>query len=217
LSTQTDILHAALAPPTPPKAPRWLPVSSLGPRQRTRVLAHLLALGDDDRHLRFGQIATDEQIRSYVDHIDFARDEVFGIFDTRLRLVAMAHLAFAQDHRSAEFGVSVLPHQRSRGFGARLFEHAVVHARNRGARSMAIHLARENGPMLAIVRHSGAGVRFEGSDVVADLPLPEDTLGTQLGALMETQAAEWDYRLKLQVLRLDNFWHGLLPHQLPRT
>ena len=80
---------------------------------------------------------------------------------------------------------------------------------------MAIHLARENGPMLAIVRKSGAAVRFEGADVVADLPLPEDTLGSHMGAMVETQAAELDYRMKLQVLRLDRFWHGLMPARTP--
>jgi len=210
MSSQSDVLNAALPPP-PARSPRWLPVRSLGVRHRERILTHLIALGDDDRHLRFGQVATDEQIRLYVDHIDFERDELFGIFNSKLRLVAMAHLALAADASSAEFGVSVLPSQRGRGLGARLFEHAVTHARNRGAKSMAIHLARENGPMLAIVRKSGAAVRFEGADAVADLPLPEDTLGSHMGAMVETQAAELDYRMKLQVLRLDHFWQGLLP------
>lgn len=214
MSAQTDILDAAIPQPLPPAAPRWLPVRNLGPRHRERVLHHLQSLGDDDRHLRFGQVATDEQIAHYVDSIDFQRDKLFGIFDNGLQLVAMAHLAFAEDGQSTEFGVSVLAHQRGRGFGARLFEHAVVHARNRLAHSMTIHLARENQAMLHIVQKSGALVRFEGSDVVADLALPEDTLGTHLGALLETQAAEWDYRLKLQALRLDRFWHSLLPAAL---
>lgn len=226
MGPQTDHLHAALPPPAPPPAaPRWLPVRSLGPRHRDRVLQHLLALGDEDRHLRFGHVAGDEQLRQYVAHLDFGRDELFGIFDGRLQLVAMAHLALAHaaaGHPAspsdaptgAEFGVSVLPHQRGRGLGGRLFEHAVMHARNTGARSLTIHLARDNQAMLAIVRRSGAVVRFEGADVVAELPLPADTLGTQLGALMETQAAEWDYRFKLQRLRLDRLVHGLLPAPL---
>ncbi len=214
MSAQTDMLDAAIPAPKPPEAPRWLPVRNLGPRHRQRVVAHLQSLGDEDRHLRFGQVASDEQIAHYVEHIDFERDKVFGIFDSRLQLVAMAHLAFAEDGQSTEFGVSVLAHQRGRGFGARLFEQAVVHGRNRGAHSMTIHLARENQSMLAIVKKSGAAVRFEGSDVVADLALPEDTLGTHLGALLETQAAEWDYRLKHQALRLDRFWHGLVPEAL---
>jgi GNAT superfamily N-acetyltransferase len=211
MSAQNDLLDAAVPPPKPPQAPRWLPVRNLGRRHQRRVIEHLQCLGDEDRHLRFGQIASDEQIAHYIQHIQFERDKLFGIFDTRLQLVAMAHLAFAEDGQSTEFGVSVLAHQRGRGFGARLFEQAVVHGRNRGAHSMTIHLARENQSMLTIVKKSGAAVRFEGSDAVADLALPEDTLGTHLGALLENQAAEWDYRLKTQAVRLDRFWHGLLP------
>ena len=50
----------------------------------------------------------------YVERLDFNRDEVLGIFDRRLRLLAMAHLAYARDEcgdasSCAEFGVSVAP------------------------------------------------------------------------------------------------------------
>ena len=211
MTMQTDVLNAALPPDRkkPHRVWQWLPIRSLAERHRSRVLTHLLALDANDRHLRFGHVASDEQIEKYVAQLDFERDEVFGIFDARLRLVALSHLAFATDHRSAEFGVSVHPRVRGRGVGSRLFEHAVTHARNRGARSMAIYLARENTAMLSIVRNSGAKVSYEGSEVLAQLQLPPDTLGSQLEALVESQAANLDYRLKLQVLRLDQLWPSL--------
>lgn len=196
--------------------PAWMPVRSLGERHRERVLTHLLALDANDRHRRFGQVATDEQIAQYVHGIDFGRDEVFGIFDARLRLVAMAHLAYAgADAGTAEFGVSVLPRGRGRGLGSRLFKLAVLHARNRGAHTLVVHLARDNAPMLAIVRASGAAVRYEGGDAVAHLTLPADSVGSHLGALAESQAANLDYRLKRQALR----WRSLLGRwsQVPRT
>lgn len=186
--------------------PAWLPVRTLGPQHRERVLTHLLALGELDRYRRFGQAVTDDQIRSYAGQINFQRDEVFGIFDARLRLVAMAHLAFADDAGTAEFGVSVLPRGRGRGLGSRLFDLAVLNARNRGAHTLVIHLARDNAPMLAIVRRSGASVRYEGSDAVAHLTLPQHNLGSQLGALAESQAADLDYRLKRQALRWRSLW-----------
>ena len=182
----------------------WTPIRTLGPHHRERVAQHLLELDDADRTLRFGHAASDERVRQYAEQLDFQRDEVFGIFDRRLRLVGMAHLAYpvAGDGRdTAEFGVSVNPRQRGRGLGMRLFEHAVMHARNRGVRKMLIHLARENAPMLRIVQRAGALVRFEGHDVVAELPLPEDTLGSQLHELLDHQASLMDYRLKLNALR----------------
>ena len=115
----------------------WVPIRSLSARHRPRIAAHLMALAAHDRYLRFGYPATDEQIGKYVDTLDFERDEVFGIFTRRLELIALAHLANAPAPSSgrpfeAEFGVSVLAKARGRGFGARLFEHAMRHARNRG-------------------------------------------------------------------------------------
>lgn len=216
MSPQTEHLDQAL-PRRPGEPSPWFPIRRLSERHRERVLTHLLSLSDADRQLRFGHVASDEQIAHYVEQLDFDRDELFGVFDSRLRVVAMAHLAFAPvPHdaapavQTAEFGVSVSERQRGRGIGGRLFEHAVTHARNRGARSLAIHFARENAAMLAIVRKAGAEISYEGADAVALLALPADTLGSQLSALLETQAAELDYRWKLRVLRLDRLLPGFL-------
>jgi ribosomal protein S18 acetylase RimI-like enzyme len=198
--------HLPTKAPKPPRAgassrPRWAPIRTLGERHRPRVLSHLLALDDDDRVRRFGHLATDERIRHYAEQLDFDRDEIFGCFDRSLRVAALVHLAFGGD-AVAEFGISVSAQARGEGLGTALFEHAVTHARNRGVRTLVIHLARDNAAMLAIVRRAGARVAFEGSDVVAELPLPADTLGTQIAELLGHHAAALDYRIKLQVLRL---------------
>ena len=181
----------------------WVPIRSLGPRHRSRIAAHLLALGNDDRYLRFGYPATDAQISKYVDTLEFEHDEVFGIFNRRLELIAMAHLAHPvvvpENGRStmSEFGVSVLLNARNRGFGKRLFEHAMLHARNRGVQTLFIHALSENRAMLKIARNAGAIVERDGSESEAFLTLPPDTLASHVGELVEHQVAELDYRLKL--------------------
>lgn len=185
----------------------WVPVRSLSSRHRGRVADHLQQLASEDRYLRFGYPATDEQIGLYVDCLDFERDEVFGIFNRRLQLVAMAHLAHqvASDAKSrcAEFGVSVLPRYRGRGFGRRLFEHATLHARNRGVATLIIHALSENRAMLRIVRRAGAVVQTEGSESSARLTLPADTWASHAGEIAGQQAAEFDYRVKQQALHLN--------------
>jgi DNA-binding Lrp family transcriptional regulator len=60
-----------------------VPIRSLGPSHRARIAAHLLAWTPDDRYLRFGYAATDEQIGRYVADLDFERDDIFGIFNRR--------------------------------------------------------------------------------------------------------------------------------------
>ncbi len=194
---------------------QWLPVRTLDSQHRAQVRRHLQALSPQDRQLRFAHIATDEQIARYTDQIDFGHDEVFGVFDRRLRLIAMAHLAFAPDGLMAEFGVSVTSRVRGRGFGTRLFDHAVMHARNRGVSTLILYVARENEAMLSIVRRAGAQVSFDGAEATARLPLLADTLGTRLEAMLERHAAEFDYQLKLRVFRLDRFWDGGLSRPLP--
>ena len=190
-----------------PDTPRWVPIRSLAPRHRPRILTHLLDLPESDRYLRFGHPATDAQIGRYVDLIDFDRDEVFGIFNRRLELLAMAHLAHMGDHaqaHTAEFGVSVRPTHRGRGFGGRLFEHAMLHARNRHVDTLVVHALSENLPMLRIARSAGAKVHRDGGDAEAVLKLPPETLGTQVEELIGRQAAELDYNLKRGARRLDD-------------
>lgn len=188
---------------------RWVPVRSLAARHRERMTRHLQALAPADRYLRFGHAASDERIAKYVDGIDFVRDELFGIFNRRLELIALAHLAyeprrqFATRPAMVEFGVSVLESARGRGYGARLFQHAVMHARNRGTDTLFIHALSENTAMLKIARRAGATVEREGSEAQAWLKLPPDTLASQFEQLVDTHAAEFNYRLKQHAIRLE--------------
>ena len=187
----------------------WVPIRSLGPRHRTRISAHLIALDERSRYLRFGYAASDSQIKRYVDTLDFDQDEVFGIFNRRLELIALAHLA----HRDAdslrgreaasEFGVSVLPTARRRGFGRRLFEHAMLHARNRRVQTMFIHALSENTAMLKLARGAGAIIERDGSESEAWLKLPPDSIASHLDQLLIDRMAELDYRMKEHARRPD--------------
>lgn len=191
-----DGRHDRPAEPPRPAAKRWIPVRSLAQRHRPRILAHLTALPERDRYLRFGCPTSDAQIARYTDLIDFDQDEVFGVFNRRLELIAMAHLASLPKSSQAEFGVSVLPHYRGRGLGSRLFDHAVLHARNRGIDALLIHALTENTAMLRIARQAGASVERDGGDALARLRLPPDDLRSHLDAFIESSAAEIDFRLK---------------------
>lgn len=81
---------------------------------------------------------------------------------------------------------------------ARLFKHAVVHARNQGVSMIFIHALSENVAMLKIARHAGAKVQRDGSESEAYLSLPQATLDSQLSGIVQEQMAELDYQLKNQ-------------------
>jgi GNAT superfamily N-acetyltransferase len=178
-----------------------VPIRSLGPRHRGRIAQHLLALDVADRYLRFGYAASDEQINRYVEGLNFERDDIYGIYNRKLELIAMAHVAVSDEPeqaKHAEFGVSVLKRVRGRGYGARLFERAVMHARNEGRDTLFIHALTENTTMLNIARSAGATVERSGSESDAYLKLPAATLATRLAEMMEDQLAEVDYGFKQQ-------------------
>jgi RimJ/RimL family protein N-acetyltransferase len=197
--------HPGDTPAEPSAHPRvfgFVPIRSLSVRHKPRMLAHLLALGASDRYLRFGYAATDAQVERYVEHIDFERDEVFGVFNRRLDLIALGHLAYeppvgpAPPGRSAEFGVSVALRGRGRGYGARLFDHAVLRARNRGVETIVIHALSENVAMLRIVRNAGAEIEHSGCDSEARLKLPPEDRESIVEAMVEEQVGELDYQFK---------------------
>lgn len=186
--------------------PRWVPIRTLKPRHRRRILDHLVQLDEHDRYLRFGSPAPLEQLSRYTASIDFKRDEVFGVFDRRLRLVAVAHLAALPGNGkrppAMEFGVSVLPSGRGRGLGQRLFEHAIMHARNHGARALVIHALTENRPMLRIALRAGAQLQTDGADAEAWLSLPPDTLGSHLEGSVLAVFADLAFGFERNLLRL---------------
>ena len=185
------------------------PIRSIGPSHGERIAAHLLSLSPTDRYLRFGYPANDEQVRRYVDGLNYERDDIFGIYNRKLELIAMAHLAFSTDAQlssCAEFGVSVLGTARGRGYGSRLFDRAVIHARNEGVGMMFIHALTENTAMLNIARKAGATLERDGSETEAYLKLPPADLDSRMTEMVEEQIALADYRLKVQAKQ---FWRFL--------
>lgn len=190
-------------------SPLMVPIRSIGPSHRGRIAAHLLSLSAPDRYLRFGYAANDEQIHRYVDGLNFERDDIFGIYNRKLALIAMAHLAFSTNPElksCAEFGVSVLAHARGRRYGARLFDRAVIHARNDGVDMLFIHALSQNTAMLNIARKAGATVERDGSESEAYLKLPPADLDSRMTEMALEQIAQTDYRLKVQAKQ---FWEAL--------
>lgn len=185
-----------------------VPIAPLDTEHVPQILAHLLALNVHDRYLRFGYTATDEQIQRYVSCLNFERDEIYGIFNTELQIIAMAHLALMKEvgrEFNSEFGVSVASHARGRGYGARLFERAVIHARNEKVYQMYIHALSENAPMIRIARKGGAKIERDGSETEAFLSLPKRDFDSRITELVADQYAKTNYSIKEDAKRFWNF------------
>jgi GNAT superfamily N-acetyltransferase len=155
---------------------------------------HLLALGTEDRRLRFGTPLNDHAVRAYVARIDFERDAVFGVHDDALRLIGAAHLARSDGH--AELGVSVLRAHRDRGVGAALLERAHLRARNWGVQALFMHCLIENGAMMHLARKQGMDIVAEAGEADAWLKLPPADASSHFGEVFAQRVALFDYALK---------------------
>ena len=168
----------------------------LGRLERAKLLAHFLALGAEDRRLRFGLPLADASIADYVAGIDFGRDAVFGVFDDELNLAGAAHLARAEEH--AELGVSVLPAHRGHGIGGALLERAHTHARNWGIGTLFMHCLTENAAMMHLARKQGMRIAAASGEADAHLALAPASPASFAQALLAERVGLFDYALKSQ-------------------
>lgn len=184
-------------------------VRELTQLDRAALERHFLALDAGDRRLRFGVSLGDSALRVYVSGIDFERDRVFGVIDEDLHLLAAAHLGLVKGH--AELGVSVLPGQRGRGFGAALLARAQMHARNRGERALFMHCLAENGTMMHLARKQGMELCVAAGEADAWLRLEPADASTHFGEVFAQRVAVFDYAFKAQLASARRLAGALTP------
>ena len=183
-------------------------VKALAERDRRRLLMHFLALNESDRLLRFGTVLPDELLTRYVQKLNFARDTVFGVYDSHFRLMGVGHLAFAPrealpvvrdattKERVAEFGVSVSAEARGMGIGTKLFQRAAIHCRNADVDTLYMHCLASNRTMMHIARKAGMDIERSYGEADAFLKLAPASPATVMQEAVEEQVAMLDYTLK---------------------
>jgi RimJ/RimL family protein N-acetyltransferase len=189
-------------------------VRELSSGDRERLLTHFLALDEDDRLLRFGQIVPDHVIDNYVRNIDFARDTVFGVFDNELQLIGVGHLAYLPaegDKRTAEFGVSVLESARGRGIGTKMFERAAIRSRNTQVSMLYMHCLSRNATMMHIAKKSGMKIEYAYGEADAYLSLTPADQSSLIAEMLQEQAAAFDYAIKRQARRASQMFNVFMP------
>lgn len=204
-------LSSRRGPAAEARSDNIVPIRRISAAFGPQIAIHLLSLDERDRYLRFGYAASDRQVRDYVDGIRYDRDQIYGIFNRRLRLIAMAHLAQMDDAgaiKSAEFGVSVLRHARGRGYGALLFERAATHAVNSGIERLYIYALSENLAMLHIAQKAGAVIEHMGGESEACVRLPEPTFRSLLQERLSSHVGYVDYWLKAEAHALRHRFSG---------
>lgn len=191
-----------------------IPVRELHAGHKDEILNHLLQLNDEDRRLRFGTQTPDEVITHYVEHLDFNKDTVFGIFNDDLKLIGMAHLAYLPESknqaRAAEFGVSVLPEGRAQGLGTALLQRSAVHSRNTRIETLYVHCLASNKAMMHLAQKAGMRVEYAYGDADAYLKLSPASPATIVEEAANEQWADLDYAMKSNLKKTNQAWWWLL-------
>lgn len=180
--------------------PKQILVLELHNAHREMIREHLKGLGENDRRLRFGMLASDDFIDHYVDAFDFNHDAFFGVIDSTLQIIGLAHLAYSKNttvvSNTAEFGVSVSESGRGIGVGTALFKRSAIHSRNTNIEILYVHCLSSNAAMMHIAKKAGMKVENSYGEADAYLRLPPGDQHSIIAEAMQDQAAIIDYSIK---------------------
>lgn len=179
-----------------------IPIVELDESHRPLILAHLLALGDHDRRMRFSYALGDAAMAKYVSNLDFKRDSVFGIFGKDDVLLGVVHLGVLNPNsdpkvpRGAELGLSLSAELRGHGLGTLLFKRALHRARNEGVQRLFIFTLLDNEPMLAIARKLNMEISRSDGQYEAHLIVPEASTTSVVREFVDEHLADVDHLFK---------------------
>ncbi|HEX4855314.1 MAG TPA: GNAT family N-acetyltransferase [Limnobacter sp.] len=179
-----------------------VPIVELDESHRPLILAHLLALGETDRRMRFSYALGDAAIAKYTASIDFERDSVFGIFGRDDVLLGVVHLAALQTSpeskapKGAELGLSLNADMRGLGLGTLLFQRALRRARNEGVEMLFIYTLMDNEAMLKIAHKLDMEVRNADGQCEAHLRVRPASTTSVVGEFVDEHLADLDHLFK---------------------
>jgi len=141
--------------------------------ERDRIRDHLLRLGDEDRHLRFGGHATLERIDTHCAGLDLARVVVLGyLVASEARGIGELSPLPGAWPRAAEVAISVERPFQGQGIGSALLRRLSQAARNRWIRRLHMLCLLDNGRMVRLARQLESRRSFEEGQIAASLALP---------------------------------------------
>ncbi|WP_394673107.1 GNAT family N-acetyltransferase [Limnobacter sp.] len=179
-----------------------VPIVELDESHRPLILAHLLALDETDRRLRFSYALGDAAIAKYAASLDFERDSVFGIFgrdDVLLGVVHLAELNSSADStapKGAELGLSLDANMRGHGLGTLLFQRALRRARNEGIEMLFIYTLMDNEAMLRIAHKLNMRVSNADGQCEAHLRVEPASTSSVVREFVDEHLADLDHLFK---------------------
>lgn len=146
---------------------------------KPNILQHLAELSADDLWLRFGSPLRQSALENYVNGIDFSSDIAWGIYDPELKLVGFTHVGIEPAKRCAEFGISVSPEYRRRGYAEAMLRRALLPAAHLDLDKVYGYFRTVNLPIMRLARKAGFDIAIHGSEAVASKQVEKTPPGKQ--------------------------------------
>ena len=162
-----------------------------------RYRAHLLALDDESKYLRFGYQIQEETINALCDKFEenFQRHRVFVIENEELEVVGAGHISL--EDRPIELAFSVFKQYQGTGMGHSLMGRVVEWCQNRGIKAGCMVCLKRNAAIKKLAARHGILVN-EGSEVMADIHIPDASAISLIHEATVNNMAKFDHLGKLQ-------------------
>jgi len=162
-----------------------------------RYRAHLLALDDESKYLRFGYQIQKETINTLCDKFEenFQRHRVFVIENEDLEVIGAGHISL--EDRPIELAFSVLKQYQGKGLGYSLMSRVVEWCQNRGIKAGCMVCLKQNAAIKKLAAKHGILVN-DGSEVMADIQIPDANAVSFIHEATVNNIAKFDHLGKLQ-------------------
>jgi GNAT superfamily N-acetyltransferase len=162
-----------------------------------RYRAHLLALDNESKYLRFGYQIQEETINALCDKFEenFGSHRVFVIENEELEVVGAGHISL--EDRPVELAFSVLKQYQGRGMGSSLMSRVVEWCQNRGIKTGCMVCLKNNAAVKKLAQRHGILIA-EGGEALADINIPTLTTVSLLHEAAVNGLAKIDHLGKLQ-------------------
>ncbi len=144
-------------------------IKRLDDSNRDKVADHFLRLDSESIYSRFRINMSEEQIKNYCNKINFEQDGIFGIFDEKLKIVGIGECLISPKSSFAEIGFSVDKEFQGLGFGTKLMEKMITHAKSKNKSTIEMSFLNTNKASLNIAKKFGLDLDRDGGETIGHI------------------------------------------------
>lgn len=142
---------------------------------REEVRKHFLRLDQDSRHSRFCFSISDSSLSSYVDKLNFTRDGIFAIFNSKLEIIGIGECVFYPKNSTvAEVGFSIEKAYQGKGLGNKLMKRVIQFAHSHQVDTLEMFCLSTNAKSMHLARKHGLKIKQELGESHALIDLPKN-------------------------------------------